>query len=196
MEDEYDHVVEEIYLTAVNSRGIYKRCFDILKLEMETGKDTNRLVYRSALWSAIREAKLENSGITVEQYAKAWACIRSDLVEPVLRELGLDISEAIKNGQRLLDEAQEKYEKQIQQTKEVNLMNELQNTPVKNITYVYGRDVNGLSKNDLMESIKRAKKEIATLKDVGVESKYIAGQIEDLEDAILLMTNKLDEEVK
>jgi hypothetical protein len=60
------------------------------------------------------------------------------------------------------------------------------------VDYVYGQDINGMSKADLMAAIKRAKDEIKALKDVGVTSTFINTQVAGLQDAIGKMVARLD----
>lgn len=66
------------------------------------------------------------------------------------------------------------------------------NTPVQNVTYVYGRDVTTLSKQDLITSIKKAKAEVKDLTDAGVESTFITAEIARLNGAIAAMVTLLD----
>lgn len=66
------------------------------------------------------------------------------------------------------------------------------NAPVQDITFVYGQDVNLMSKVNLIDAIKRAKADIAKLTDVGVESAYIAGEVTALNAAIAKMVARLD----
>lgn len=191
--EEYDHIVEEIYLTAINSRDINKRCFNLLMQEIESGKDLHVLEYYSALFAAANDAGVPRPGaITTDQYMKAWARIKSDLTEPVLYELGIDIADAIQNGRDLLNEAQAKYEKQIQQTLETNIMSELQNTAIETVTYVYGKDIKKMNSGELIAAIERTNGEIKKLKDVDVKSKHIDSQVTKLEEAVNSMVEHLD----
>ena len=62
----------------------------------------------------------------------------------------------------------------------------------ESVNYVYGQDINTLSKTDLMASIKRAKAEIQDLESVGVASTFVNDQIVGLEKAIEQMVARLD----
>lgn len=73
-----------------------------------------------------------------------------------------------------------------------NAMLNLNNTPVKSITYVFGTDVSEAEPTQLLALITRAKKEIAGYKDVGVESSYITKQISDLELSLQVLVEELD----
>jgi hypothetical protein len=66
------------------------------------------------------------------------------------------------------------------------------NVPFQSVDYVYGRDINSLSKADLIASIKRAKAEIADLEYVGVTSTFITDQIAGLTSSIDKMVARLD----
>jgi hypothetical protein len=66
------------------------------------------------------------------------------------------------------------------------------NTPVQNVTFIYGRDVSTLSKQELIDAIKRAKGDIRAFADAGVESTYIASEITKLNDAVTAMVALLD----
>ena len=67
-------------------------------------------------------------------------------------------------------------------------------TPVKTITYVFGQDIQHMTDNMIMSSIKRAQVEIKALADMEVASIKIQSLINDLEAAVSLMVEKLDED--
>ena len=77
-------------------------------------------------------------------------------------------------------------------TEEQSMSNANNAIPFQSIDYVYGRDINTLSKADLMGNIKRAKAEIKDLQDVGVDSSFITDQVAGLVDAINKMVARLD----
>lgn len=66
------------------------------------------------------------------------------------------------------------------------------NTPVQNITFVYGQDVALMDKNALIAAIGRAKADVKKYQDVGVDSTFIAGEVAALTAAIDTMVKLLD----
>jgi flavin-binding protein dodecin len=66
------------------------------------------------------------------------------------------------------------------------------NVPFQSVDYVYGRDINSLSKADLIASIKRANSEIDDLAAVGVASTFVDDQIAGLKASITKMVARLD----
>lgn len=73
-----------------------------------------------------------------------------------------------------------------------NTMSINSNTPVQNVTFIYGRDVSTLSKQELIDAIKRAKGDIKAFADAGIESTYIASEVGKLNTAVDAMVALLD----
>ncbi|MBL4940515.1 MAG: hypothetical protein JKY81_02485 [Colwellia sp.] len=71
---------------------------------------------------------------------------------------------------------------------------EMSSTPVKTVTYVYGQDITLMDDRSLMSSIVRAQVEISSLAAMEVESTKVQSMINDLEAAVSLMVEKLDED--
>ncbi len=67
-----------------------------------------------------------------------------------------------------------------------------QAVPMNKVTYIYGVALDGMSAQDIMSAITRAKADITTLEDVGEESKYIAKQVRALKRVITLLVSTLD----
>ena len=64
--------------------------------------------------------------------------------------------------------------------------------PFQSVDYVYGKDINAMSKADLIASIKRANSEVDDLVAVGVTSTFIDTQVAGLKDSIAKMVARLD----
>lgn len=77
-------------------------------------------------------------------------------------------------------------------TQEQSMPQANNNVPFESIDYVYGRDINSLSKADLIASIKRANGEIDDLAAVGVASTFVDDQIAGLKASITKMVARLD----
>lgn len=73
-----------------------------------------------------------------------------------------------------------------------NTMSINSNVPVQNVTFIYGRDVSTLSKQELIDAIKRAKGDIKAFADAGIESVYIASEVDKLNTAVAEMVALLD----
>lgn len=68
----------------------------------------------------------------------------------------------------------------------------MSNKAFQTINYVYGRDITTLTIQELLASIKQAKKEKMNLLDADVKSKTIDGMVAELDAAIGKMTEALD----
>jgi hypothetical protein len=78
------------------------------------------------------------------------------------------------------------------QSEETTMSSIKTTTPVQNVTFVYGRDVSTLSKQDLIDAIVKAKADVKSYLDTGVESTFIAGEVAALNTAIASMVALLD----
>ncbi len=208
-----NYVVENLIITAVNDRDTYEKVRVAIVKQLE-GENLTRERKRIILRYAVRES--HESIVWDEEIDVTWFELIHHLREsiiaefyhnhklidqvfdklledskpfgekrPTLEELRGEIDQHLTNAEEALNKFEFKHNEAL-------LMAQLQNTPVKTITYVYGVDVDTLTKEQLIANIKRAKKEIADLESAGVESKFIASQVKSINDAVALMVEKLD----
>lgn len=224
MSEEYDDVVENIYLTAMNDPGCIEQLEQGIIKEKAHGRPLSPSQRNWVLRRTFREAGVNENVVSERQTYKAWNRIKDDLLDKIreredcykpcvenpcsdiflkpvkfktvsldeLRVLHNEIEQHMTDANASFVEADRKLNEAKQQTLEINIMSELQNTPFKTINYVYGNDIEKMSAEALIEAIKRAKGDISKLKEVGVESKHIKKKIGELDAAIESMVERLD----
>jgi len=209
-EDQYDNTVEDLYLTAVNGHETYKRCIKEVQKLMYNHK---RKLPADRVKYLIKEGNtLLIQSSSVPQLARAWLKIFDHLIEPAIYELesdylcseeelnvikkfympeqyreqlGKEIDQHITNAQDRFDTVETKLE-------EIAMSNNLKDTPVKRVTYIYGNDIEELTAANCIAVIKSVKKQMEDLQKMGVESKYIKGQLLELNAVLGLLITRMD----
>lgn len=68
----------------------------------------------------------------------------------------------------------------------------MKQAPMKKVTYIYGTDILTLNSDALLDAIKKGISDKESLESVGVDSKFIKQQIEELDSMIALLVSTLD----
>lgn len=63
---------------------------------------------------------------------------------------------------------------------------------VEKVTYVYGTNIRTMSKEELLNAIRLAKREITSLTEANIESTYITKEVKRINKAIKVMIKRLD----
>lgn len=104
-----------------------------------------------------------------------------DMSEELLREI-----------EEHTQKAQQHFDAVNQSLLEIKMNNQLKNSPFTTVSYVYGNDIEELNAQDLMDGIKRAKREIAEVTAADIKSDYVEKTVAGLNKAIDKMVARLD----
>jgi len=208
-EEPYDSTIEDLYLSAVNDHKTYKLCIEEAQKVMQQRR---RKVYAGRVKFLIKESNpLLVQRSSSAQLVQAWLKIFDHLMEPAIygleteclcseeelnvikkfympkqycEQLGQEIDEHLTKAQDHFDTVETKLE-------EIAMSNNLKDTPVKRITYIYGNDIESLTAGDIMAVIKSAGDAMEELRSLGITSKYVKDKLLELNALIGLLTEKL-----
>lgn len=187
MSEEYDEIVEGLYLAAVNDYSTVVLCQRVIN----DGDYMLRSCVSHALNATLQDSR--RAGLkapSVGQLRKAWDKIVYHLTDKTPEQLLKEASHSEFGDSYTLEDCNEKFNETLNFG--VKIMSELSNTPYKAVEYVYGKDITTAGADELIEMIKRSKGEITSLDAAGVDSKYIKNKVKELNSAIDTMVKRLD----
>ena len=197
---EYDHDIENIYLSVVNDQKTHKlaniflkcvKCGDFEDQSYNVGKPRNRhRPYQADLRNLAKQAGVFESFENI---------IDSSNNEERLQTLWLKIADYIDSDFIQLDRSEPKIDSAILFIKENPTFNETKETNmpiINNVTYFKGTDIKTLDGDQLIKAIKDLESEVESLKSIKVISKKITSNIEEITEAINLVVAELDSRTK
>ncbi len=165
-DEEYNHVEENIFLTAVNDYPTSSYVSDAARDAWETLVEQVLPIIQALPAKGCRRLKADSPAV-------------KRILEYYLQELCFNRISA----------------KPIQQGENANNQNitTMSSKPIYRPVMILGRDLNLLSERDLIALSQEVKKEAKDLTELGLKSKKIAARVRELEEALALITAKIDE---
>lgn len=216
---EYDHDIENVYLSVVNDQRAYREAKDLLKylkagawerLKCNLDQPIKRrrpanIELRKLAQIAKVEGSYDNIFVSEKKLLVLWLKIANH-IDPDFIQLDKPASkipakrkeqmEGFSSWLREQDHEALANKVTTMALAELNQIKETNMPIIKNVTYFKGTDIKTLDEDQLIKAIKDLESEVESLKSIKVTSKKVASNIEEIEEAINLVVAELDSRTK
>lgn len=180
------HIIDCVYLSIVNDRKAYEFCLNELLTKPADYWDSWRI--RSPFVFDARKLTEDRSNISGPCNRAVRDLIFLQVVDHLYDHIDNETYDAI-HGYVLANNPEFNSETPT----EDSVMESKNTTPFETRDYVFGKNTNDMTNDELLSAMRKVEGEISSLKSIETKSKYVDGKIKEGEEALKRIVEKLDE---